>query len=171
MKTAFTPAMATLTYLRRIAAHVCILCAVATLAFSQSREHGSRGEHLIAVVPMIGAGTPSDPRRPMFVPNPNDVSAAMASGQPPSFLAIHFVMTDDGKNAIVEFVGKDRPALKQIIAAGKTGAVQVFDPHAASQADTAIQLRKLKADFDFNVLRGLPLSAVFTSAASAGGSK
>lgn len=155
----------------RVFVYACmLLCMLSSVAVAQSREHGSRGEHLIAVVPMVGTGTPSDPRRPMFVPNPEDVSAAMASGQAPNFLSIHFVMADDGKNAIVEFVAKDRAALKQILAAGKAGTVPVYDPHAASPSDTAVQLKRFKADFDFNVLRDLPPSSVFAAAIPAGGS-
>lgn len=158
------------TYARALTCACMLLWMLSTVAPAQSREHGRRGEHLIAIVPIVGAGTPSDPRRPLFVPNPQDVSTAITSGQEPSFLDIHFVMADDGMNAIVEFVAKDRAALKPIIAAGKASTAQVFDPRTLSQADTAVQLRKFKADFEFNALRGIRTFPSSTSAAPAGGS-
>lgn len=54
------------------------------------------GEHLIAVVPMVGSGTIDDPKRPMFAPARQDIATAVANHQSPAILQSHFVMTDDG---------------------------------------------------------------------------
>ena len=64
----------------------------------------SRGERIIAVVPMIGSGTVTDPRRPLFAstpwqPNPSGIDRF--SYQP----------SDDGRYAIVEIVASDKAAL------------------------------------------------------------
>jgi hypothetical protein len=66
------------------------------------------GEHLIAVVPMVGSGTIDDPKRPMFAPAMKDIATAAANGHAPMILQSHFVVADDGVSAIVEFVAPNR---------------------------------------------------------------
>ncbi len=49
----------------RMLAGVCLLT---TLGFSGPRSGGALYERIICVVPMVGAGTLDDPKRPMFAP-------------------------------------------------------------------------------------------------------
>jgi hypothetical protein len=58
---------------------------------------------VIAVVPMIGSGTPTDPLRPKYAPAPG-------SSTPSGIVGFTQVPTDDGKAAIVEFVARTRAA-------------------------------------------------------------
>jgi hypothetical protein len=96
---------------------------------------------VLCVVPMVGTGTPSDPRRPMFVPAPpvantqtgpstasanaaaNPSDAPADPGAPPAatprtgIIGFQYQLTDDGKSAIVELVGADRDALAEVFKA------------------------------------------------------
>lgn len=96
----------------------------------------------------------TDPLRPMFVPNPNDVSAGIAEGQTPAFLSCHYVMTDDGHSAIVEYVASTRGALQPVLDAAAAGTVSVFEPRSSSAAAMLQQLRQIKAGFTLRELRG-----------------
>src|SRR5215472_388171 len=64
---------------------------------------------VIAVVPLIGAGTASDPKRPKYAPWP-------VSPDPNGILGFVFQPTDDGKSAIVEFVAQNRSAFSLLLA-------------------------------------------------------
>ena len=66
-------------------------------------------QRLICVVPMTGAGTAADPRRPLYAP------AALTPGQP-GILAYSHQISDDGRYALVEFVALDREAFAPILA-------------------------------------------------------
>jgi len=99
------------------------LCLFACPMWGAKRNGSDPGEHLIAVVPLIGAGTPDDPLRPMFIPKPNDVSTALAAGQAPQLISHHYVIADDGKTAIVEFVAARHIFLKAILDAGSAGSI------------------------------------------------
>ena len=58
-------------------------------------------ERVLAVVPMVGSGTPDDPRRPMYAPVPG--GAPSREG----IIAFTYQVSDDGKFALVEFVAHD----------------------------------------------------------------
>lgn len=58
-------------------------------------------ERIWAVVPLVGAGTATDPKRPMF----SDL---------PGILAYKMEISDNGRLALVEFVAKDRRVFKQL---------------------------------------------------------
>src|SRR5689334_16780604 len=66
-----------------------------------------------AVVPLVGKGTFQDPIRPMYAPLP---SANATVGGRTGILGFTHVMSDDGKFALVEFVGRDLSAFKAILA-------------------------------------------------------
>ncbi|HEX4230369.1 MAG TPA: hypothetical protein VHZ07_16960 [Bryobacteraceae bacterium] len=53
------------------------------------------GEHIIAVVPMVGSGTIDDPKRPMFAPARQDIAAAIANRQAPMIL--QYARTESGR--------------------------------------------------------------------------
>jgi hypothetical protein len=53
-----------------------LLC-LCNVFLAAEHRNADPGEHIIAVVPLIGSGTPDDPIRPMFQPKPRDVQAAL----------------------------------------------------------------------------------------------
>jgi hypothetical protein len=76
---------------------------------------------VICVVPLIGSGTPADPKRPMYAPWP-------PSQDPNGILAFSFQPTDDGKRVVVEFVARNRAAFDAIFH-NKTITVFEKRPH------------------------------------------
>src|SRR5690349_8050322 len=65
---------------------------------------------VICIVPLVGTGTSLiDAKRPQYAPLPG-------VPDPNGILAFYFEPTDDGKSAVVEFVGRDRSAFKAILA-------------------------------------------------------
>jgi hypothetical protein len=137
---------------------VCLFAAL--LPAAANRDPGSIGEHVIAVVPLIGAGTVDDPRRPMFIPKPSETSAALAEGRTPELLAFHFVVADDGKTAIVEYVAPNRAALQPILEAASAGTVTAFEPRKRSLPALILELRRAKANFDWAGFRGIPQASI-----------
>ena len=136
---------------------VCLFGAI--LIAAEHRNPADAGEHIIAVVPLIGAGTPDDPVRPMFLPKPRDVQAALNRGEAPSILSSHFTLADDGKTAIAEFVAPDRQSLKPIFDAAAAGSVTAFDLDKVPEQDLNQRLRHWKKDFDVATFRNGPLAA------------
>ncbi len=67
-----------------------------------------------AVVPMVGAGTPADPRRPMLVPIP--VPSQIKATARPDLLGFQMQPSDDGKFALVEFVFQNPVAYHNFLA-------------------------------------------------------
>jgi hypothetical protein len=65
---------------------------------------------VIAIVPIVGSGTASDPRRPQYAPllstGPNQAGIIGYMQQ----------LSNDGKLALVEFVARDRSAFSAILA-------------------------------------------------------
>jgi hypothetical protein len=100
-------------------------------------------ERILAVVPMIGRGTPDDPRRPMYAPLPN--SAQTREG----IIAFTFQASDDGNFALVEFVARDRAGLQAILAdRGVRQDVKIFEKGADNPQAIAAEFRRYKRDFD-----------------------
>lgn len=102
-------------------------------------------ERLICVVPMVGRGTPDDPRRPMFAPAP---------GQKPSYdglLAFSYDISDDGKSALVEFVFRDRAGMASILSEkSKRSDITVFEKGKNSREEIEKEFKKYKRDFDID---------------------
>ena len=104
-------------------------------------------QRVFLTVPMVGAGTYADPKRPLFAPKPSEIKPGDRSG----IIAWHFEASDDGKTALVEYVFADR--------AGLTGAlrtitaqpsVAAFERGKDSTASIESAFRLLKKDFDLN---------------------
>ena len=102
---------------------------VCALAPAQRRvDSRNLYERVLAVVPMVGSGTLSDPIRPAYTPLPSATSAiatpastdaTSANGVIPlrqGILAYSYVASDNGKFALVEFVAADRAAFKDLLA-------------------------------------------------------
>ncbi len=100
-------------------------------------------ERILAVVPMTGAGTAEDPRRPMYAPLPGK-DAANREG----ILAFVFQIADDGKHALVEFVAADPAAFKDILA-DQSPDVKVFHKGKDKREDIEKEFKKHRKDFDF----------------------
>jgi hypothetical protein len=106
-------------------------------------------ERLYAIVPFVGAGTRTDPKRPMFVPTPQQMVAANHSG----IIAFNQVTSDDGQFALVELVAATRTDLAPIKAQisaqiALTPGVQLFDRASTSPVVVEAAFKLLKKNFD-----------------------
>ena len=121
------------------------------IAQQRSVDPGQTHERLIAIVPLEGAGTMADPKRPMFAPAGNrGESPALTKLAPQSksaILAYSWHLSDDGKSAIVEFVARDQAAFAAILSS-KDARVQTFQRGKNSKDEMEAALKKAKKDFD-----------------------
>lgn len=128
-------------------AAVLILLACLELAPAQTYvPQANRHERIIAIVPMVGAGTKEDPKRPAYVPN-TIVQRDAAPGT--GIIGFAAQISDDGKYALVEFVARDREAFKEILADTRPD-VKVFEKGRARKADIETEFRRHKKDFDLD---------------------
>ena len=100
-------------------------------------------ERLVTVVPIIGAGTYADPKRPMYAPLLSQANPLSRKG----ILAYSYQTSDDGKYALVEFVAQDPAAFKDILA---DASIKHFQKGKDKPDDIEKELKKYKTDFDFN---------------------
>lgn len=116
-------------------------------------DERNQGERLYAVVPLIGAGTPQDPKRPLFVPSPEERQRAEA-GKTPIITNYSVVLSDDRKFALVELVADDAKALEAVLKSERAD-VKRFDLQKgkAKAEDIEAEFRKYKKDFDFKKFR------------------
>jgi hypothetical protein len=125
-----------------------------SIATTQQRVDPTMTYHrVIAIVPLVGSGTPSDPKRPMFAPTPQDAASAAASHA--GIIAYQHQLSDDGKSSIVELVAVDRSAFAALFASTEPG-VQYFEigKSTAAQIEAAIQQKKA----NFSLSNFFPLS-------------
>jgi len=133
-----------------------LLCAMTVvLCLNAAAQPGGnlKFQHIIAVVPMVGAGTYSDPKRPMFCPSPAEMSALTEGGKRPWLLSYHLELGDDGETAIVEFTGPDRPSLN-VILQSTDPRVTIYEPNKISLDSLKQALQKVKATFDLERFHG-----------------
>jgi hypothetical protein len=111
---------------------------------AQQRRNGvdMRNTHqrVIAVVPIIGAGTPADPRRPAYIPAPAGTPSRTG------IIAFTWQASDDNKFALCEFVADSRAALAPILA--DKSITVIFEKSKAKKDDVGNALKKFKKDFD-----------------------
>jgi hypothetical protein len=108
---------------------------------------------VLALVPLVGTGKPDDPIRPMFALSPKDLMALplRADRQPPGIMASHYVLSDDGKSAIVEFMEADRATLAPLL--NSTDArVKVFERGVQDKKTIEAAFQKVKAGFTIESL-------------------
>lgn len=125
----------------------CLLCPVSP---GQRRvDDRNLGERIILIVPIVGAGTVDDPKRPLFVPTQADREVARASKEP-LITSYSVVLSDDRKYALVELVADDRKALEAVLKETRSD-VKRFDIQKgkAKKEDIELEFRKYKKDFDF----------------------
>ncbi|MGC9969497.1 MAG: hypothetical protein ABSE56_02785 [Bryobacteraceae bacterium] len=128
---------------RRMALLSLLILEVAPLSAQRKVDMGNTYERVLAVVPMIGSGTPTDPRRPMYAPLPG----AAPSGE--GIIAFSFQISDDGMSALVELVARDRAGLKAILDdKDLRHDVKIFEKGKDNPADIEKEFRKHKKDFD-----------------------
>lgn len=127
-------------------ARVLFVAACATAAaFAQQKVHiRNLYERIVCVLPMVGAGTADDPRRPMYAP-------VISRGAPPrdGIIAFTFQESDDGKYALAEFVARDRAAFQHIF---DDKQLKVFEKGKHKKDEIEKELRKFKKNFDLNTL-------------------
>ncbi len=95
---------------------------------------------IIAVVPLVGQGTPEDPKRPLYAPSPQ-VAAARTG-----IIAFTHRISDDGQHAIVEFVAVNRAAFRELLADQRPD-VLVFERGRHSQPEIEAGIRKYSRNF------------------------
>lgn len=140
--------------LRAAAVGVCLLAG--RLLSAGPSGSASSYPQIICVVPMVGAGTVNDPRRPMFAP----VAGQKAESEKPSkgfvdpavITSYRSVITDDGLFAIVVFEAHDRAAFRSILSS--RSLLKSFDL-TNTPLDTLLPiLRTFKRNFDLPMLQG-----------------
>ncbi len=117
------------------------LLLIAALAGAQHRvDPRNIYNRVIGVVPFVGKGTPSDPRRPMYAPWP-------PSHDPNGIIAFTYQPSDDGAKAIVEFVARNRAALETIL---NDKSIVVFEKGRAAKGDVEGAVKHHRQDFDMD---------------------
>ena len=103
------------------------------------------GERLILIVPVVGAGTAQDPKRPLYAPTPEERTQAGAGGIQ-SYTA---VLSDDKKFALIELVAQEGKAFEAILKDTRPD-VKRFDLQKGKDKaeDIENEFRKYKKDFD-----------------------
>jgi len=97
---------------------------------------------LICAVPMIGQGTPADPRRPQYAPARPAQTRARTD-----IIAFSQLSSDDGRFALVEFVARDWSAF-QTIRNDKTALC--FQKGKDQRANIEAAFKPLRRDFDLD---------------------
>src|SRR5437867_8109598 len=103
--------------LQRLVAGLLML---ASFACAQHRvDSRNTYNRVICVVPLVGSGTPTDPKRSQYAPWP--LSRARSQTD---IIAYSHQISDDGRFALVEFVARDRKAFQAIFS---DKALKVFE--------------------------------------------
>jgi hypothetical protein len=136
--------------LRSVLAALAAAFLCAPLAAQQRVDPRNMYERALCVVPMVGTGTPDNPRRPQYAPLPP------APGTPPSrdgIIAFSYQVSDDGKFALVEFVAVDRKAFKEVLADANP-SIKAFIKGQHQRADIESEFKKHKKDFSLDQFQG-----------------
>jgi hypothetical protein len=135
---------------------VAFLLLPLTVLSAQNRVSPEMMYHRVwAVVPLIGSGKPDDPKRPMFVPSPAEQTAKFKDGDRSGIIGYSMQLSDDGKSALVEFIGASPAELKFIVNSQVSG-VKAFERGATSKAEIEAEFQKYKAGFTVDSLSGRP---------------
>jgi len=112
-------------------------------------------EHIYAIVPIVGAGTVTDPKRPMFAPaqgvrsEPADNAIAASRTPRTGIIGYHAEISDDGKSAIVEFIAPSLNDFKEILATSDS-RIQVFRRGVQGKEVIEAAFKAQKKDFAFD---------------------
>ena len=133
---------------------VSLLLLSLSALFAQNRVSPEMMYHRVwAVVPLIGKGTADDPRRPMFAPSPSEIAEKMKRGDRSGVISYSMQLSDDGKSALVEFVGATPTELK-VIVNSKAAGVTAFERGTATKGQIETEFRKYKAGISLDSLGG-----------------
>ncbi len=114
-----------------------------SICYSQQRVDPRNTYHrLLCVVPLVGAGTDPDPKRPDHAPLPVPGARPGTSG----IIAYSYQASDDGQSALVEFVARDRSAFQEILADARPN-VKVFEKGKDRREAIEQEFRKHKKNF------------------------
>jgi hypothetical protein len=127
---------------------VAIFLLIGTATAQRRVDPRQLHQRVICVVPMIGAGTAADPRRPQYSPWPLPKrTPGTAPTASKGIIASSYQISDDKKFALVEFVARDRSAFQAILA---DKSIKVFEMGKHKAIDIGNELKKYKKDFDLN---------------------
>jgi hypothetical protein len=129
-----------------MARHLVALILSAAALMAQNRVvPGNMYNRIYAVVPLTGARTPANPKRPMFASLPSAQSPVNHSG----ILGYQMQVSDDGKFALVEFVGPS-PAAPHAVLDPTLPGVKLFELGTASKSAIEAEFQECKANFRLN---------------------
>lgn len=101
------------------------------------------------IVPMVGSGTLTDPRRPMFAPAPVAATAVPTAVDRTGIVAYQFQISDDGNSALVEFVAVSRAGLAPILTSTNTNVIS-FERGKFTRQQIESAFQKYKKTFTFS---------------------
>ena len=141
------------------------LAALSVFALTLSAQRNVPPEFMYhrvyAVLPMVGAGTKADPKRPMLIPTVPSATAVpqVNAGERPDLLGYQMQISDDGKWALVEMVFQSPLSYQRFLgeAAATPGvlsipvALQAIPADGSSVSAVASNTAKLKAAFEASV--------------------
>jgi hypothetical protein len=127
-------------------AFLCLTCVFSyrPAAAQQRVDSRQRYERVWCVLPVTGKGTFDDPRRPLYAPTSPD-----AVNPKTGVIGMSWVLSDDGKLALVEFVARSRAAFAPVLA-DSNPSTKVFIKGVHKEADIRAEFLKHKANFDFS---------------------
>lgn len=126
---------------------VALLLVCLSTLFAQNRVSPEMMYHRVwAIVPLVGSGKPDDPTRPMFAPSPAEQAAKVKTGDRTGIIGYSMQISDDGKSALVEFVGATPSELKFIVNSQAAG-VTAFERGTATKEQIEAEFQKYKAGF------------------------
>ena len=132
--------------MRALPAILVLICACAPALGQRKVDSRNSYERVIAIVPLTGAGTWNDPKRPLHAPPPVTPAQAQAAATTRAgILAYSWQLADDGKSAVVEFVAQDRKAFTALLADKN---IKVFEKKKLSKQQLETEVKKHKKDFD-----------------------
>jgi hypothetical protein len=122
---------------------VLLLTAVTGLCLAQRKvDPKNTYQRVIAVVPVVGTGTPADPRRPQYAPWP-----PASAGSRTAIVGYSHQISDDGRFALVEFVAFQRAAFQAMF---NDKTIVVFEKGKDSKATIEAALKRYRKDFDLD---------------------
>ncbi len=119
-----------------------LLYATVPISAQQRVDPRTTYERILAVTPIVGKGTPSDPRRPLYTP---------AGADRGGIIGFSWLPSEDGRVALVELVARDRTALRAILAERRPD-VKLFEKSKARREEIEAEFKKYKSSFDWEKL-------------------
>lgn len=100
-------------------------------------------ERVIAIVPMVGAGTYADPRRPLHAP----VLGRGVADRGDGIVGFSYQVSDDGRLAVMELAARDRSAFQALLN-DRRPEVRVFERGKSRREEVEAEVRRHIRNFD-----------------------